>query len=237
MSVLPDPVVTNSRKFIYVSHADKPLYAAGGPKPEDCRQEPSLTDGWLVAGLAAVAASSPKAVTDAIVDHKDGTYSVWLKEHKNSKKEYLVDADLPGYAKPGRDGCVWAPIVEKAFAHHRSGLYKLKTAAYGVLYRGLSYQVFSYLGAKRISFDVSANDDVNVEYEQLVTRLKAGMVAATFVVIKAKGTPLTEKRAYRVVGADNGKVTLHDIVTGKHVTVTKKEFFTCTLYTSYGLFA
>jgi hypothetical protein len=79
----------------------------------------------MLAGLGAIALDNPTAIRQNVVDFGDGTYGVRL-----GSSFYRVDGDLPAgslassdtsYAHLGAEGSLWAAIVEKAYAHYRTG--------------------------------------------------------------------------------------------------------------------
>jgi hypothetical protein len=107
------------------------LYGPNGVQASDVRQG-AIGDCYLVAALAAVANSNPKAIQDAIKDNRDGTYTVRFYEvgwgGSKSETKVTVDADLPAnygspaYAKSTEkvDGKpnmeLWPSLLEKAYA-------------------------------------------------------------------------------------------------------------------------
>ena len=101
-----------------------PLFSSSGPRLSDIDQG-GLGDCWLLAGLGAIARDTPSASRQNVVDFGDGSYGVRL-----GGSFYRVDGDLPAaslastntsYAGLGAQGSLWAAIVEKAYAHYRSG--------------------------------------------------------------------------------------------------------------------
>ncbi|MGA2500577.1 MAG: C2 family cysteine protease, partial [Tepidisphaeraceae bacterium] len=119
-----DPSVGAGLK--YGSFACSPLFPSGGPGADDIRQG-TVGDCYLMAGLAALAKANPNAIRQTITDLGDGTYAV--RFYKNGQQAYVrVDADLPvdsrnrmPYAGLGREGSLWAALVEKAYATFRKG--------------------------------------------------------------------------------------------------------------------
>ncbi|WP_315852267.1 C2 family cysteine protease [Lignipirellula cremea] len=108
----------------YRTFSDNPLFSTSGPQTTDVRQG-SLGDCYLLAGLGAIAKDSPQAIRSSVVDFNDGTYGVRLGD-----KFYRVDNDLvvktststtPAYAKLGAQNSMWVAVVEKAYAHYRTG--------------------------------------------------------------------------------------------------------------------
>ncbi|HVL12430.1 MAG TPA: C2 family cysteine protease [Gemmata sp.] len=122
-----------------------PLFSASGPRLGDIDQG-GLGDCWLLAGLGAIALDSPTAIRQNVVDFGDGTYGVRL-----GNNFYRVDGDLPAtsststnpaYAGLGAEGSLWAAIVEKAYAHYRTG-----ANSYASLEGGWSVEVNQAFGA------------------------------------------------------------------------------------------
>jgi hypothetical protein len=103
---------------------NRPLFSVSGPSVNDIRQG-AIGDCWLVAGLGAIALDNPHALRQRVVDFDDGTYGVRL-----GNSFYRVDADLavsssssttPAYAQFGAGNSMWVAVVEKAYAHYRTG--------------------------------------------------------------------------------------------------------------------
>lgn len=125
---IADPTPLKSHQS-YKAFAGKPLFAADGPHMNDVDQG-GLGDCYLLAGLGAIAKDSQLALQQNIVDFDDGTYGVRFGD-----QFYRVDNELvvnsqsdtsPAYAKLRRVGSsnvqsMWVAVVEKAFAHYRSG--------------------------------------------------------------------------------------------------------------------
>ena len=108
----------------YKTFANKQLFSSSGPQMNDIRQG-ALGDCYLLAGLSAVAMDSPNTIRQNVVDFDDGTYGV-----RFGNSFYRVDNDLavassgstnPAYAQLGADSSMWVAVVEKAFAHYRTG--------------------------------------------------------------------------------------------------------------------
>ena len=103
-----------------------PLFAAGGPTMNDVFQG-SVGDCYMMSTLSAIAKANPEVIRRMVVDLGDGTFAV--RFYRNGQAQYVrVDADLwydpssgkPIYAKLGSQGCLWVPIVEKAYAFWRT---------------------------------------------------------------------------------------------------------------------
>jgi hypothetical protein len=122
---LPDPVATKAIRG-WKNFSGQPLFPAGGPSEQDVDQN-AANDCYFLAPLSSVAKLAPDRLTDRIVDLGDGTYAVQF-EQSGSHYFVRVDGDLPVtasgapfYAGLGRQGSIWAPIVEKAWAFFRRG--------------------------------------------------------------------------------------------------------------------
>jgi len=133
---LPDPAVVKkdgvADPYAYKKNdRGAVLYGPNGVQVSDVRQG-AIGDCYLAAALAAVAGTSPAAITNAIKDNGDGTFTVrfYQLDWTGSKKaeSVTVDADLPfsgdlpAYAKSTEsvDGKpaheLWPSILEKAYA-------------------------------------------------------------------------------------------------------------------------
>lgn len=108
----------------YKSFTNNPLFSQSGPQVTDIRQG-TVGDCWLLSGLAAIATDSPMVLRQNVVDFNDGTYGVAL-----GGRFYRVDNDLavasttsttPAYAQLGAENSMWVAVIEKAFAHYRTG--------------------------------------------------------------------------------------------------------------------
>lgn len=116
---IADPTGTGQ----HVRFANNPLFAADGPLASDVHQG-AIGDCWLLAGLGAIANDSPTTLRQNVVDFGDGTYGVRL-----GNSFYRVDDDLRVRtgsreligAKLGASNSMWVAVVEKAYAHYRTG--------------------------------------------------------------------------------------------------------------------
>lgn len=118
----------------YKNFSSKPLFSSFGPSANDVDQE-ALADCWLLAPLAAIARDNPTHIRHMVADFGDGTYGVKL-----GSKFYRVDADLPTwsagstdqmYAGLGQEDSLWVAIVEKAYAHFRTGANTFASLGWG----------------------------------------------------------------------------------------------------------
>ena len=121
----------------FAAHYDKrfnnvPLFHQGGPNGNDIVQG-SIGDCYFVAGLSAMARSprGQEIIKRNIVDLGDGSYMVKFFDDA-TPKWYRVDNQLPikdktfdeiAFAKTrgGDNAAMWVPIMEKAWACHRTG--------------------------------------------------------------------------------------------------------------------
>jgi hypothetical protein len=119
---IADPAAKGAQT--YRSFADNPLFSSSGPRLSDVRQG-QLDDAYALAGLGAIANDNPHALRQNVVDFNDGTFGVRL-----GSRYYRVDNDLPvngpasttpANAQLGAQNSMWVAIVEKAFAHYRTG--------------------------------------------------------------------------------------------------------------------
>jgi hypothetical protein len=100
----------------------RPLFGPNGPTVNDIEQG-VLGDCWILAGLGAIANQHPDLIRANVVDFRDGTYGVRLRN-----SFYRVDNDLPvadfgdsflNYTAFGQGGSMWTSIIEKAYTHYR----------------------------------------------------------------------------------------------------------------------
>lgn len=118
----------NGSIFPYANFRNNSLFAEGGPVITDIRQG-LLGDCWMLSSLGAALTVTPNVIRQTVVDFGDGTYGVQL-----DNRIYRVDADLPlvngmlpdrtlAFADISTNGSIWVPIIEKAWATHRSNAY------------------------------------------------------------------------------------------------------------------
>src|SRR4051794_38891234 len=103
-----------------------PLFAAGGPSPNDVYQG-GLGDCWFLATLAEVAQRDPYRISSSIFERADGTYDVYFHTSPTTMVDEHVDGNLPvnpsgnlQFAKLGQGGCTWVAIMEKALTYFRN---------------------------------------------------------------------------------------------------------------------
>ncbi|MFO0845261.1 MAG: C2 family cysteine protease [Gemmataceae bacterium] len=129
-----DSIADPTDGTFYKNFRSNPLFAVGGPSVHDIDQE-ALGDCWVLGSLGAVAQDRPIAVRRMVADFGDGTYGVRL-----GANFYRVDADLPTwsatstdqrFAGLGREGSLWVALVEKAYAHFRTGANTYASVANG----------------------------------------------------------------------------------------------------------
>ncbi len=131
---------------VYRSFSTRPLFSSRGPDADDVRQG-SAGDCYLMASLAALAKTNPNAIRQTITDLGDGTYAV--RFYRDGKQAYVrVDPDLPVdsrgcmvYSGLGREGSLWAALVEKAYAAFRT-----RNSSYASLDRGFIEEAQAALG-------------------------------------------------------------------------------------------
>jgi hypothetical protein len=184
---------------------DAPLFAppvSGGPTANDVQQG-TLGDCWLLAALSATAATRPDVIRQTIVDLGDSTYAVEL-----GGKFYRVDADLPAYsanvydgqyilkyAKQGQSNSIWVPLVEKAYAHYRTG-----ANTYASLNGGIGAEVMVALGATEADIQVlrSSNNDGRSALNFIAAHLAQGRTLVMGFGSPPADAPLAGGHAYMV---------------------------------------
>jgi hypothetical protein len=147
---LPDPTATGHAGW--KNFSGQPLFASSGPSEHDVDQN-AAADCYFLATLAAVARAAPERITSRVVDLGDGTYAVQF--NRDGRDVFVrVDGDLPVnrsgalyYAGLGRQGSVWVPIVEKAWAFFRQA-----EGTYGSINLGRAKEVYEALGVRDVHF-------------------------------------------------------------------------------------
>lgn len=191
---LRDPLLGNYATG-YANFSQYPLFSKYGPRADDIYQG-SLGDCYLLASLGSVANTNPFVIQQTVVDLGDGTYCVQFSS--GSTKAYVrVDGDLPtaswglAYAKLGRQGSLWAAIVEKAYAFFR---YNLGT--YASIEGGFMGDVYAHMGLSTSSiFNATSATDL---LQQLQADLAAGKAVTFGTRADVGDAPITGSHAYMV---------------------------------------
>jgi hypothetical protein len=176
-----------------------PLFAANGPSPDDIKQG-SVGDCWMLSTLSSAALTTPNAVRQTIADLGDGTYAVEL-----GTSHYRVDADLPTdglgtltYAKQGTEGSLWAPLVEKAYAHHRTG-----ANTYASISAGNGTEALTALGATNTGLTTWWNPAGTTWgraiLNDMYTRQSSGQTLILEVITAGGGMPCVNGHGYSVI--------------------------------------
>jgi hypothetical protein len=134
---------------IYKSFKGKPLFGPSGPHMNDIDQG-AIGDCYYMAGLSGIAKMNPQRIRNNIVSFGDGTFGVRHYEDNGTVRYYRVDADLPvtsansftpRYADLGQGDSMWVALMEKVFAHFRSG-----ANSYASLHGGGTAEPYRALG-------------------------------------------------------------------------------------------
>ena len=221
------------------------LFADWGPSINDVDQQ-DLGDCWLMAAAGAVAYESPNQIREIVADFGDGTYGVKL-----GGKFYRVDADLATwnatstdqrFAGLGMQNSLWVAIVEKAYAHFRTGENTYASlnggdpgtalAAYGVTDVQTTYHAASSNDAD------AANNIYNAYRNWKPAVVSVGSVPA--------GSKLVGGHAYTVVAAVRNSAGVVTSITLRNpwggddtggnpfVTVTPAELGECEIWVQWG---
>jgi hypothetical protein len=192
---LPDPVLT-SAAIGYRNFADHPLFAVGGPSPDDVRQG-SVADCYLLCVLSSVAEVDPNRIRNLITDDGDGTFTIHFTRN-GRPTDVMVDADLPigsagttAYAHVDGDGPIWVALLEKAFAAVRTS-----QKSYASLNMGWMDEPYTLLGAAS-SGDYSATSP-RALLEKVDVALAAGKSVTYGTRTPADGANLVGSHAYAV---------------------------------------
>jgi len=122
---LRDPAITGAAVGYSNLTGSYPLFVDGA-QYDDIAQG-SIGDCYYLASLASVAHANPGFIEQMAAPLGDGTFAV--RFYRNRREVYLrVDGDLPvrgdgslAYAQLGKDGELWGPLMEKAYAFFRRG--------------------------------------------------------------------------------------------------------------------
>ena len=182
----------------YKRFSNNPLFGASGPKLTDIQQG-GLGDCYFMAALGAVANDNSFAIRSRVVDFNDGTYGV-----RFGSRFYRVDNDLPvssststspAYAKLGASNSMWVAVMEKAFAHFRTG-----GNTYASIENGWSKEVNAALGStssggKSIGSYSSASAMAN----DIFSRWNSYQAVTVGFTGLGMGVPLVDDHMYTVV--------------------------------------
>jgi Ca2+-binding RTX toxin-like protein len=186
----------------YKNFSGQPLFASTGPSPLDVEQG-GMGDCWLMSALGSAAQANPNSIRQTVVSLGDRTFAVEL-----GSSYYRVDADLPTtgqfsntlrFANLGQQGCIWVPIVEKAYALHRPVNHS-PDDTYGILDRGWPSEAYEAIGASglvRASF-TDGTDALN----HIAAELLWGKAVAVNILNAAPAVPLVARHAYMAVKVD-----------------------------------
>ena len=187
-----DPATT----YAYRSFASNPLFSEAGPIADDITQG-NVGDCYYLASLAAIAETDPSRIRQSVVDLGDGTFAVQFV--KGGSKVYVrVDADLPSwnssslvYAKLGKQGSLWVPIMEKAYAYFRTS-----NVTYASLESGWMSEASSALGIGSQSTYAAASGRALLDL--IAAELSQGKAVTYAAGTIVNGAPLIGFHAYSV---------------------------------------
>jgi Ca2+-binding RTX toxin-like protein len=130
---LTDPSLTGFSNATYgMRFANIPLFPRNGDASKDDVIQGSIGDCYFMAGISGIAGSPKWGIIEKnVVDLGDGSYMVKFFDD-STPKWYRVDNQLPikkgttseltfARMRGGADATMWAPILEKAWAFHRTG--------------------------------------------------------------------------------------------------------------------
>ncbi|GKQ39096.1 hypothetical protein [Streptomyces sp. A012304] len=130
---LYDAPISPARYADLINAGDQPIPLFDGPPSRDQTEQGELSDCGVIATLGSVAGHRPEAISDAIQQNEDGTYTVRLHEARTDSDgftrptgrqlELTVTPDLLEYEDaPGEpvlarmEGSAWCALMEKAMA-------------------------------------------------------------------------------------------------------------------------
>ena len=194
---LPDPGVDDA-SVTYRSFANRPLFAAGGPSPDDVEQG-AVGDCWFLATIASMAKTDADAIRRSVVELGDGTFAVRFNDYSGRPTYVRVDGELPvtswgalQYAALGEGGSLWVAVMEKAYACYRYG----GLANYLDLDGGWMSEAFDALGHQSDAiWEAADGQDLLAKIEDELRQDKAVTLA---VFEPARYSPLVGAHAYTV---------------------------------------
>jgi len=182
--------------YAYRNFASTPLFV-DGPQYDDIAQG-AVGDCYYLATLASIADTDPNVIRQMVAPLGDGTYAV--RFYGSSGEVYLrLDADLPvsgtnpAYAKLGRDGELWVPIVEKAYAYFRYG-----QNSYASISGGWMSTVYTQVANCTAPWRYTTGTAADL-YSYLAGNLAAGRAVTIGSYSNASG-PIVGSHAYMVKG-------------------------------------
>jgi hypothetical protein len=139
----PSPLEKDTA-LLLTNFAGHPLFPSDGPSKDDVF-EGTVGDCYFMATVAALAESNPEFIRRTVTDMNDGTYTVRFFQQSGVPTCVRVNSDLwidrsggLAYARLGRQGSLWVPILEKAFA-----LCRRNPTGYDSIYGGAGKEVNS----------------------------------------------------------------------------------------------
>ncbi|HEX8911067.1 MAG TPA: C2 family cysteine protease [Humisphaera sp.] len=204
---LADPGLQDYAAHYGPLSSDTPLFAATGPKMDDVRQG-GLGDCWFMSGLASVAKAKPDVIRQAVTELGDGTYAVRYFDD-GAAKYYRVDAQLARknsnnaviFAQPGNNS-LWVPIMEKAYAFHRSDSHQYKE-----MNSGWGDETMQALGKYTESDDVIWHSNSTLA-TNMRNRLLAGGAVTACTDPAILGCSIVPSHCYSVVAVSSDLKTI-----------------------------
>jgi fibronectin type 3 domain-containing protein len=176
-----------------------------GPIAADINQG-EVGDCYFLSSLAAFANTNASVLTQSAVDMNDGTYVVQFMNGTTPtyvRVNSVVSASggSPLYARPGSDGDIWAPIMEKAYAYFRTG-----ANTYASLNSGWMGDVYAAFGVGSQAFFPSQMTS-SAFYTMVSTDLAAG--EAVTLGTGGSAPQLVSDHSYTLISASmvNGVAT------------------------------
>ena len=216
---LADPVVMKDDSSLKYEWVKGQLFV-GGVSKDDVVQG-MIGNCYMVAGFASVAAQNPKAISDAIKDNGDGTFTVRFFQPSYGSASatpvnVTVDGQLPtkwgglNYAKGKDRSELWVPLMEKAYAQWKGGY---ENIGHG----GAAGDVMAALTGRRSSYTwLSTSANEQAIFTQLKGALSSGKSAAAGTHGEEDkalytGTGMYADHAYSITGTseENGVRYVH----------------------------
>jgi Ca2+-binding EF-hand superfamily protein len=191
------------------------LYGKGTPEasigPDGVKQNPSLTDCYMLEPLQVLAQQHPEMLQKMIHKNEDGSYTVTFPGAPNNPIHVapLTEAELRLFNHGGASG-IWANVIEKAFGQMKTDESLLRTIGEALgLYNKTPEEILTDLGSPAEAIKLLTGQNATSAETATWTdaQMKAAMERALaehkILILGTNGSPaqgILPLHAYAVVG-------------------------------------
>jgi hypothetical protein len=177
-----------------------PLFAAGGPSPDDIVQG-GIGDCYFLSTLSDIARNDPGLIQQDVTQLNNGTYQVKFERNgqdviENVDASFAVDSTgKPVFAGLGTGGSIWVAVMEKAFCFFR---HPDQPASYSQIDFGSGAEVFADFGGSNLASLFAYQFKTG---SQLVTEINNELAAGDVIDFASsqQATALVPSHVYSVV--------------------------------------